>query len=124
MHMAIVDWQVVGWGKIVCILSRFVGTLITLLQMSYWPQSFNWKIYVNAIWSAIRCSFNLFNILTKGITFSLKMCFLSKITFFTFLLLIDSLRFLQTNVLLICKVFSRGIMVSIIFKIMGMSSNN
>jgi hypothetical protein len=38
--------------------------------------------------------------------------------------LIDSLRFLQTNVLLICKVFSRGIMVSIIFKIMGMSSNN
>jgi len=82
--MAIVDSQVVARGKIVCILSRFVGTLITLLRMPYWPQSFNWKIYVNAIQSVIRCSFNLFNILTKGITFSLKMCSLSKITFLLF----------------------------------------
>jgi hypothetical protein len=38
--------------------------------------------------------------------------------------LIDFLHLLQTNLLLICKVLSRGIMVCIIFKIMGMSSIN
>jgi hypothetical protein len=43
MHMAIVDSQVVGQGKIVCIFSGSVGTLITFPWMPYWPQSFNGK---------------------------------------------------------------------------------
>ncbi len=85
--MAIVDLEVASQVKIVCILSRFVGKSLRQNMASHgWSFSTRLVVYAissqigpiaYAIWGATKCSSSLFNILIQGITFPLKMCFLS-----------------------------------------------